>query len=79
MARCDQDQHAGARGGEFASGGVLDTWIDQSPSAVNAVKVGRHLASDMLDCRLWTGSELASDYMNYENRAVATGFAIFSS
>jgi hypothetical protein len=68
--------------GSYATGGVLNTWIDQSGASGNATKVGTVTwRPNMLNGLpiVDLGDALAANYMNYANRTVATGFVIFGS
>lgn len=68
--------------GSFTAGGTLNTWADQSVAGATATKVGTvtwrpNLLNGMPVVDL--GDSAAANYMTYQNRTVASGFAIFGS
>lgn len=68
--------------GNYANGGVLNTWIDQSGASGNATKVGTVTwRPNMLNGLpiVDLGDANTGNYMAYVNRTVATGFVIFGS
>jgi hypothetical protein len=68
--------------GSFSAGGTLNSWADQSAAGANATKVGTvtwrpNMLNGMPVVDL--GDLAAANYMTYQNRTVASGFAIFGS
>lgn len=68
--------------GNFSAGGTLNTWADQSVAGAHATKVGTVTwRPDMLNGMpvVDLGDAAAANYMTYQYRTVASGFAIFGS
>jgi autotransporter-associated beta strand protein len=68
--------------GSYSAGGTLNTWADQSVAGATATNVGTvtwrpNLLNGMPVVDL--GDAAAANYMTYQNRTVASGFAIFGS